>query len=162
MEDPPFPEGFKTAVGAEEVQLDGSKMPTDKTKQGKMKRRDVPQLRDAPQLRAKNVPRRSQVMAVACRIDQAPREATHACDNTNECHTMFIDVWVGKTKITSVLVDGGSLIGWMDADVAKQFDLPIHEDVSMDIVLANNAVVKVNKYVWAHVNVVGVVAKKKF
>jgi len=164
VEDPPFPEGFKTAVGAEEVQLDGSKMPTNKTKQGKAKQRDVPQQRDAPQQRdvlqqrAKNVPRRSQVITVACRIDQAPREATHASGDTDECHPMFIGVWVGKTKITSVLVDSGSLI---DADVAKQLDLPIHEDMSTDIVLANNAVTKVNKYVWANANVVGVVAKMK-
>ncbi|KAF8448478.1 hypothetical protein BGX38DRAFT_1142774 [Terfezia claveryi] len=86
---------------------------------------------------------------------------TEALELEGTVEAMFIKAFVGSTKIIAVLVDGGSLIDQISAKVVATLGLPVFTGEGWSILLANDAVVKVNKYVWASVTVARVTARMK-
>lgn len=74
---------------------------------------------------------------------------------------MFVEVFVLGAKVSSVLVDGGLLINLVSAKLVAALKLPVFTGEGWSILLANDATVKVNKYVWADITVARVTARMK-
>jgi len=82
-------------------------------------------------------------------------------EDGGNAEAMYIDTWVGDTKITDILVDGGSMVDLIGMQVAQQLDLPLHGTTDMGIRLADDTLIALDYYVWLDINVGGVLARLK-
>ena len=90
-----------------------------------------------------------------------PIITSRAKEDLGDAEAMYIDAWVGDTKITDILVDGGSMVDLIGTNVAQQLDLTLHKTADMGIRLADDTLIALDYYVWLDINVGGVLAKLK-
>ena len=86
-----------------------------------------------------------------------PIITSRAKEDLGDAEAMYIDAWVGDTKITDILVDGGSMVDLIGTNVAQQLDLTLHKTADMGIRLADDTLIALDYYVWLDINVGGVV-----
>ena len=94
--------------------------------------------------------------------EAAPHLVTEAVGSDEGICALYIDAWIGVAKVTSVLVDGGSLIDLIGAGVVRDLGLAQFEGAPLNILLANDLTIAVSTYVWLRVNVVEVHQQKYF
>lgn len=128
----------------------------------------LPQLlQESPALRRQLVmlltsanPRKKRTVRASAALAEAGVTTAPELDE-DSLEAMFIDVSVCGARVSSVLVDGGSLIDLISAKLVAALKLPVFTGEGWSILLANDATVKVNKYVWVDVTVAKVTAKMK-
>jgi hypothetical protein len=101
------------------------------------------------------------VGAVQIQPSIPPAVTSRAKDDDGDAEAMYIDAWVGDTKITDILVDGGSMVDLIGTQIAQLLDLPLHRTADMGIRLADDTLISLDHYVWLDINVGGILARLK-
>lgn len=92
-----------------------------------------------------------------------PAVATEAHDEEDgEVKCLYLEVWVGNTKVAKTLVDNGAVVELINPALVKQLGLEVFEmEETWTLQMADDGLATVHQYAWVPVNVAGVFAMVK-
>ncbi|KAI9882298.1 MAG: hypothetical protein M1823_005958 [Watsoniomyces obsoletus] len=91
-----------------------------------------------------------------------PPITANALKDDNQARAIFITSWIGKERLDRTLVDGGSMVELVSQHILDKLnDVPVHHNEQIQVSLANDKRIVLDKYVYLPVNVCGVCASIK-
>ena len=102
--------------------------------------------------------RRQVTAAVPISKDVPPQIDTEAHEE-EDVVCLYIEAWIGSKRVGKTLADTGAVVELINPRLVESLRLQVYEmDEQWTLQLANDDLARVQRYVWAPVNVAGVVA----
>ena len=102
--------------------------------------------------------RRQVTAAVPISKDVPPQIDTEAHEE-EDVVCLYIEAWIGSKRVGKTLADTGAVVELINPRLVESLRLQVYEmDEQWTLQLANDDLARVQRYVWALVNVAGVVA----